>query len=127
EREDVRVPVDTHRVGIGRGERVVPGAGGELYHSRAYRVAHDGAGETAPAVVEDAHDVPAADPAPGGVGRVDAERLPSLHLGGLAERPDVELAVESRRRVVRDEVERIARRQRRAEPLGGLEPGRVTR
>ena len=58
---------------------------------------------------------------------MQTDRLPPAHLGGLAEGPDVELAVQARRRVVRDELEGETLRDRRAEPLGGLEPGRVSR
>src|SRR5207249_8937992 len=83
EREDVRVAVDAHRVGIGRVERIVPGAGRELDDARAYRVGHDGAGQTAAAVVERADDVAARDPAGGGVLGMDADRLAAADLAGL--------------------------------------------
>src|SRR5207247_4668200 len=49
-----------------------------------------------------------------------------LHLRGLAVRADVELAVQTRRRIVGDQVQREALGQRRAEPLRRLEPGRLS-
>src|SRR5207245_975979 len=67
EGEHIRIATDAHRVGVGGIERVVPRPRRELHHARAHGIAHDGAGQAAPAVIEHAYDVPAPDAAPGRV------------------------------------------------------------
>src|SRR5262245_58876225 len=58
---------------------------------------------------------------------MQTDRLAAADLGRLAEGADVELAVQPRRRVVREELEWKALGERRAEPLGGRKPSRVPR
>src|SRR5581483_8186308 len=126
-RENVRVPVDAGGDSRARVLRVEPGAGRELDDARPDVVGDDRAREAAPAVVEQPDDVAARDPARRGVARVDADGLAAADLGRLAVRAVIELAVEARRGVVRDEREREARGGGRTEPLVGLQPCRVTR
>ena len=66
-------------------------------------------------------------PRVGGVVGMHAHRLASRDLAAGAVGADVELAVQPRARLVGDQVQREPLGGRRAEPLVGLEPGRVAR
>src|SRR5262249_34634408 len=125
EGEDVRVAVHAHRVRVGGVEWIVPGARRELHDAWAHRVGHHYAGQTAPALVEHAHHVAAPDAARRRVGGMHADGLAAAHLRRLAERADVELAVQAGRRVVGGELEREAGREGGAPPLWRLQPGRM--
>src|SRR5262249_60151807 len=106
-----------HGVGVGRVERVIPGAGRELDHAPSHAVGHHSPGQTTAAVVEHAYHVAVADVPGFGVGGVKSDRLAPAHLGRLAEGADVELAGQAGRRVVRGPMGRVA-----GPPPGGAPP-----
>ena len=94
EGEHVRIAVDAHRVGVGRVERVVPGARRELDHAGTHGVAsRRRPARQLPRSLYTRTTSPSRTPRVRGVGGMDADRLAPLHLRGLAERADVELAV----------------------------------
>ena len=82
--------------------------------------------KTRTAIVEHARDVAVAQVARLGVSRIDPERLAAVDLLRDAFRRGVHLAVQARGGLVRREMQRMARGEFRAEPLGGLQPHRMT-
>ena len=90
--------------------RVVPGAGRKLHHAGTQLIAEHRAGEAGAAIVEQTHDVAVAMPRAAASRGWMRDRLAPANLRGLAGRAEIELAVQPRRRLVGDKLQREARR-----------------
>src|SRR5215469_1007670 len=121
--QHIGVAVHAHRVVRGRVLRVVPCAGRELDDTGVQCLAYYRAGKACAALVVEAHDVAIANASRLGVLGVYAHPLAAFDLRGHARRPEIELAVEPRRRLVRDQLQRITR----IRMVGGWHPGRMSR
>src|SRR5579884_1822298 len=81
----------------------------ELAGAGAQSVAQYGARQTGAAVVVEAHNVAVGDAARSGVVRMDAHRLAALDLRRKARGAEIQLAVQSGRRLVGDQLQRKTR------------------
>src|SRR4051812_43265426 len=106
--------------------RVVPGAGGKLHDAGTYLFGKVGSGKAGTAIVENPDDIATLDAALFRIGRMNPERLASLHLLVHAQRRRVQLAVQPGSRLVRNQMQRMARRLGRPKPFGRLQPSGVT-
>src|SRR5579859_1575150 len=111
---------------IGR-VRVVPGPGGQLDDPGTHRTVYRKPGQARTPVVEDPHEVTVAQPARLRVGRVHPHRLTPGDLDRLAVRADIQLAVQSRPRLVGDQLQAEALGSGGAEPFARFAPDRVAR
>ena len=120
--EHVRVAVRARRAAGRAGRPGQPGAGRQVHDTRSNVGGDDRAGEARASIVEHAHDI--------AVARCRARRRHRDGCGSARGRPPcrlavlagVELAVQTRRRLVGDQVQREALGPLAAQPLLGLEP-----
>lgn len=104
-------------------DRIKPGPRREVGNARDHAVAELGRRQAGPALIEDSHEIAIGDATRRRILRVQADDLAAVPLGRLAVGPEIELAVQPRRRLVGDQ----RQRRRRIRLLSGGKPGRMAR
>ena len=114
--------MNAQRRSIGELHRVVPRPGGQLRHAGPDRGGDHCAGQAGATTVENAYNVAVSYAPSCGVDGIDEDRFATLDLAGEAECTDVELAVQPRRGLVGDQVQR----EQTVVGVIGFDPGRVS-
>jgi hypothetical protein len=102
--QHVWVAVDTEGLFGGGILGVIPGASRQLHDAGSQGVTQHRSGKACAAIVEDANDITFADGARSCVERIYADRLAAVDFGGLTGGTEIELAVQTGRRLVCDQV-----------------------
>src|ERR1700691_4152773 len=89
--------------------------------------AQSGTRQNRTAIIEHPDHVAVANPACGGIGGVYAHPLPAATFTVLADAAHIHWAVQTCTRLRSQKVQRVYSRLARAEPLGRLKPGRMSR
>src|SRR4051812_30723322 len=125
EGEHVGVAVYAEAARLGRVQRVVPGTGREVHHTGTKVLAQDDPGEATTTLVEDSHHVAICNASGESVSGMETHWLAAPHFRRLAFLSGVILAVETRARVVGDQLERVRPALGAAQPFLRLVPGGV--
>ena len=99
-RQDVRIPMHTERLILLRVDGIVPGSGWKLNHTRPDAIGQPDGGEAGAPFVEQPDDVILGNPPGGSIIRMHTRHFPPPLLGPGTVAAEVELAVQSRTRLI---------------------------